>query len=148
MLSFTIDCRSLGSSPTLVVNRLLSIALIWSIIISDSLLRFAVPFLRCTLKISLSGDTFVVIGQIIDEGWSFSRLVWTIRTGRTLPVSVPRCGSRSAIQMDKTDHQTTCHRFWLTTLYYYQSIKWDGQAVPAQAGQCGRFFHIIPVIEK
>jgi len=22
--------------------------------------------------------------------------------------------------VDKTDHQTTCHRFWETTLYYYQ----------------------------
>ena len=30
--------------------------------------------------------------------------------------------------LDKTDHQISCHRFWETTLYYYQSIKWSDYA--------------------
>jgi hypothetical protein len=42
--------------------------------------------------------------------------------------------------MDKTEHLTICHRFWVTTLTYWQSINSGGQVIPAKTGHKGRFF--------
>jgi len=49
-------------------------------------------------------NRFQTIFEVVKEG----RILHDIKVGGNL---------------DKTDHQTTCYRFWLTTLYYYQSIK-------------------------
>jgi hypothetical protein len=89
---------ALFNSPSRFMSLLLSIARTWSTRISLNLSSWF--FFKCTLKISMSFFTFVVIGQTSVEGWvSFSKSVCTTTTGRVLPGSVPRLGFRSASQI-------------------------------------------------
>ncbi len=78
-------------------RRRLSIARLWSTMISHSSRLPAMPFGRTTRR-RFSPVSRVVHGRIHVEGWpvSLRRSVWTTRTGRTLPGSVPARGSRSA----------------------------------------------------
>lgn len=67
---------SLGNFPILFIKRLLSMALSWSIIMSQSSLTPATPFCKCTRKISASFLILEVIGQTRVEGWRlFNRFI-------------------------------------------------------------------------
>lgn len=99
MFSFIFFLIESSNWPILCMSLELSIALIWSIIMSQSSFTLAVPLFRWILNMFDSGWTLVVTGQTTVEGWDlFSRSVWMITTSLTFPVSVPILGFKSAIQ--------------------------------------------------
>ena len=75
--SLTISIISTGKIPIFFTSLLLSIALSWSIIMSQGWWRFAVSFFKWTLNISASLLTLVEIGHTIVDGCGilFNKLV-------------------------------------------------------------------------
>src|SRR5690554_6376683 len=101
MFCFTKVVSTCVKRQSLLIRRLLSIALIWTIMMSQAWCKFAVQLLRCTLNISASFFTFVVSGRTMVDGCGslLSRLVCITRTGLVLPGSVPIWGFKSASQI-------------------------------------------------